>query len=130
MATIAAVRTAVIAGLRAAALPATTHASPPASIQTPAVIVVPGDPYFDPDSIGDAVRGQVTLRVTTFVSRGDPESELAELEELALDAMLALPVGHTIGPLSRPSRVPIDDQGTRYALAAYFDTTARTNPHA
>jgi|GEM_PF-4721070 len=109
----------------AAGLPAHVHAQPPSAITPPAVIVVPGDPYYDPTSIGDAVLVELTLRITIFASRGDTTFELDELEQLAARAMAALPNGHTVGPLSRPSRVQLDDSGELFALSASFDTTTR-----
>lgn len=110
----------------AAGLPANVHGSPPTAVQPPALVLVPGDPYLDPDRIGPITTLLLQLRVTVVTSRGDTLSELAELEQLAVDAMQATPAGWTVSALSRPSRVPLDPDQQRNGLSAYFTVST---PH-
>jgi hypothetical protein len=99
---IKAVREALATALDGAINNASVYSYPPPMVPTPAVIVVPDEPYLEPITIGSTLRLRVRFLVTCAVAGLDNPAALDQLEELCLDVLGALPAGAVPDSFSRP----------------------------
>lgn len=73
----------------------------PEVVVAPAIVLVPDDPYV---AIAPIKRGafKVSYRVTCAVAMLDNKAALAQLEDLIVNSMNALPAGFMVGDASKP----------------------------
>lgn len=80
-----------------------TLAYPAENIIAPALVLVPGQPYIEAQTIGASTqRLNVRYDVTAIVNAVDNQAALANIETLMIDTLLALPVGVALGTWSQP----------------------------
>ena len=73
------------------------YSFPREQITPPALVLVPGNPYLTPASIGGAGnRINVKFDITAIVGAADNQAALANIEALMLDTFDALPAGTSI----------------------------------
>ena len=79
-------------------------AYPAENITAPALVLVPGSPYLEPQVIGGANK-RVNMRfdLTAIVNAADNQAALANIEALMLATFTALPANVTIGSWSQPT---------------------------
>jgi hypothetical protein len=79
-------------------------AYPAENITPPALVLVPGNPYLEPQVIGGSNnRINVKFDLTAIVNAADNQAALANLESLMLATFTALPSGVVIGSWSQPT---------------------------
>jgi len=79
-------------------------AYPAENITPPALVLVPGNPYLEPQVIGGSNnRVNVKFDLTAIVNAADNQAALANLESLMLATFTALPSGVVIGSWSQPT---------------------------
>jgi len=84
-------------------LAASTYNTVPESIISPAIVLVPGSPYFEPQLLGKAnVKIKVNLTATAIVSYNSNPASLDNIEKLVISILAALPAGYTVGVVERP----------------------------
>jgi hypothetical protein len=84
-------------------LAASTYNTVPESIISPAIVLVPGSPYFEPQLLGKAnVKMKVNLTATAIVSYNSNPASLDNIEKLIISILAALPAGYTVGVVERP----------------------------
>lgn len=102
MANLVTLRNTIAASLAAAGR--VVLAYPAENITPPALVLVPGSPYLEPQVIGGAnKRVNVNFDITAIVNAADNQAALANLEALMLATFTALPSGCTVGPWSQPT---------------------------
>lgn len=99
------------------------HSFPPEIVVAPAIVIVPDDPYIEPETIGSNVRAKVNFRVTIFAGEIDNESVLERVETLAAAVYEALPSGLIVGECSRPAPFQVGDANL---IAAEIRVAVRT----
>lgn len=102
---------------------ATVHAFPPAAIVPPAIVVVPDDPYIEPQTVGSSIRAKAYFRITILAGIIDNEGSLEMLEDLAAIVYANIPKGYEIGSCSRPTNVQV---GASDLLAAEIRVAVTT----
>ena len=82
-----------------------TSAFPPPVVIPPTVVIVPGNPWIAPVTIGrpGSPQVQVTFRVTCIVANLDNQGSLDQLETLVFAVLTNLPRGWEVGDVSPPS---------------------------
>jgi hypothetical protein len=102
MANLVELRTEIATSLKSAGR--VVFAYPPENITPPALVLVPGSPYLEPQVIGGANnRVNVKFDLTAMVNAADNQAAIANLETLMLSTFTALPDGCTIGSWSQPT---------------------------
>ena len=84
-------------------LAASTYNSVPESVISPAIVIVPNTPYFEPTFLGKAnVKLKVNLIATAIVAYNSNPASLDNIEKLVISILAALPAGYTVGVVERP----------------------------
>jgi hypothetical protein len=84
-------------------LAASTYNSVPESVISPAIVIVPDTPYFEPTFLGKAnVKLKVNLIATAIVAYNSNPASLDNIEKLVISILAALPAGYTVGVVERP----------------------------
>ena len=98
-------RTTLATALEDAGIDYSTSAFPPPVVIPPTVVIVPGNPWIAPITIGRPAspQVQVTFRVTCIVANLDNQGSLDQLEELVFAVLDNLPLGWEVGDVSPPS---------------------------
>lgn len=82
----------------------------PAAPVAPALVIVADNPWMDPATVGGRLRLEVRYRVMACVQdRGD---NLAQLETLVENALLAIPAGVTVTEVTAPAALDAGPQGS------------------
>lgn len=83
---------------------ANVYAYPPAVVMPPAILMVPGDTYVEPVTIGaNGIRARQRLQLTLAVAPIDNPATLDGIENLMGEVLLALPTSIAYeGGFSRP----------------------------
>ena len=104
-----------------------TSAFPPPVVIPPTVVIVPGNPWIAPITIGTptAPRVQVTFRLTCIVANLDNQGSLDQLEELVFAVLDNLPRGWEVGDVSPPS---VETIGPSDLLVADVQVTTLATP--
>jgi hypothetical protein len=84
-----------------------TYSYPPAVVSPPAVVIVPGDPYLEPLTLGPNTRQRAYFQVTCAVAPLDNAAQLDQLERLVLNCYAQLPAGVSADTASRPNTATV-----------------------
>jgi hypothetical protein len=75
----------------------------PESVISPAIVLVPGSPYFEPQLLGKAnVKIKINIVATAIVSYNSNPASLDNIEKLIISILAALPAGYIVGVVERP----------------------------
>lgn len=97
------VRTKLADDIGAIIVDANVYAWPVAVPTTPAIVVVPDEPYLEPHTIGrDPVQARARFRLTALVAQIDNAGSLTRIEHLLTALLAALPTGYSVANVSRP----------------------------
>ena len=104
-----------------------TSAFPPPVVIPPTVVIVPGNPWIAPITIGTptAPRVQVTFRLTCIVANLDNQGSLDQLENLIFAVLDNIPAGWEVGDVSPPS---VETIGPSDLLVSDVQVTTITVP--
>jgi len=104
-----------------------TSAFPPPVVIPPTVVIVPGNPWIAPITIGtpSAPRVQVTFRLTCIVANLDNQGSLDQLENLVFAVLDNIPAGWEVGDVSPPS---VETIGPSDLLVSDVQVTTITVP--
>jgi len=104
-----------------------TSAFPPPVVIPPTVVIVPGNPWIAPVTIGrpGSPQVQVTFRLTCIVANLDNQGSLDQLEELVFAVLDNLPRGWEVGDVSPPS---VETIGPSDLLVSDVQVTTLTTP--
>jgi hypothetical protein len=87
-----------------AGVTANVFAYVPEQVPVPAVVLVPGSPYFEFDTIGnDTFRAKVNFTISCCVTYSSNPASLDNIEQLIESVVLAIPAGYEIGDVQRPT---------------------------
>lgn len=76
----------------------------PEAPQAPHVSIVPDDPYFITETIGDAtVRVRVNMVLAIGVNYASNAAALDNLEQLIISVLTNIPGGYIVGEVNRPT---------------------------
>lgn len=103
-----AARQAVVTSL--AAVSAVIYDTAPPAPKPGSVVVLPGDPWFTPATIGDRLRGELRLRCLCVTRDG--QGGLDAMETLIEDVMSHLPTGAIVDEATAPASTDIGAQGS------------------
>jgi len=93
--------------------------------QVTAVVIVPDDPYLDPEVISSGGnRWAVSFELIVAVAALDNEGQLIQLENITVDVCRVLPRGIELGPIRRPT---IEQVGPSELLTTRIPVTVRAN---
>ena len=98
-------RSTLATALTDAGIDYSTTAYPPPVVIPPTVVIVPGNPWIAPVTLGrpDSPQVQVTFRLTCVVANLDNQGALDQLESLVFGVLTNLPRGWEVGDVSPPS---------------------------
>lgn len=100
-------------------------AYPAENITAPALVLVPGQPYIEPEVIGPSGgRLKVRFEITAIVGAADNQAALANMEKLMLDTLVALPIGVALTSWSQPQ---ITQVGNSDMLTSQLSVELTTN---
>lgn len=104
-----------------------TSAFPPPVVIPPTVVIVPGNPWIAPITIGtpSAPRVQVSFRLTCIVANLDNQGSLDQLENLVFAVLDNIPAGWEVGDVSPPS---VETIGPSDLLVSDVQVTTITVP--
>jgi len=100
------VATTIRAALKTALAPvaANIYDHVPEAPQAPHVSIVPDDPYFITETIGDAtVRVRVNMVLAIGVNYANNAAALDNLEQLIISVLTSIPGGYIVGEVNRPT---------------------------
>lgn len=84
-------------------LAASVYDSVPETVIPPAIVIVPGSPYFEPTLIGKTVvKVKINLTITALVAYYSNAASLDNLEKLIISILAALPAGYVVDVVERP----------------------------
>lgn len=87
---------------------ASVYTSVPETVIPPAVVIVPDSPYLESTIIGkDQVRVKINMTVSAAVAYNNNAGALDQLEVLIITLIGLMPVGYTVGDVSRPSIISV-----------------------
>ena len=76
----------------------------PESVPVPAVVLVPGSPYLEFDTIGKATfRCKINFTISCCVTYSSNPASLDNIEQLIESVVLAIPTGYEVGDVQRPT---------------------------
>jgi hypothetical protein len=120
-------RLAITAALTAAGLPAFPYV--PKTVSTPAVIVIPDDPYLIPNRVGSQLSMEVAFVVACIAQGNDTEAAVAQCEALSEAVIVALPDGVWATRVSRPSLDSLGAQGSIYVAEVTVRAQVQDDAH-
>lgn len=87
---------------------ASVYSYVPEAIIPPAIVIVPGSPYMEPNLINKAVtKVQLNFKVTAAVAYNSNPGSLDNLEKLVISILAALPAGYVVGQVESPQIVQV-----------------------
>jgi len=87
---------------------ASVYTSVPETVIPPAVVIVPDSPYLESNIIGkDQVRVKINMTVSAAVAYNNNAGALDQLEVLIITLIGLMPVGYTVGDVSRPTIISV-----------------------
>ena len=76
----------------------------PENVPVPAVVLVPGSPYLEFDTIGKATfRCKINFTISCCVTYSSNPASLDNIEQLIESVVLAIPTGYEVGDVQRPT---------------------------
>lgn len=76
----------------------------PENVPVPAVVLVPGTPYLEFDTIGKATfRCKINFTISCCVTYSSNPASLDNIEQLIESVVLAIPTGYEVGDVQRPT---------------------------
>lgn len=95
----------------------------PETVIPPSVVVVPGSPYIEINTIGkSALNAQLNFTLTICVAYHSNPASLDNLERLYFQILAALPANYVVGVLEKPSVTLV---GASELLVADFNVSTR-----
>ena len=88
----------------------------PETPSPPAVIVLPDDPYIEPNRLGARLAYRAHFIVAVIVQALDNETALTNAEALIDSVLTAVPSGVTVDRVSRPALDSLGAQGAVYVV--------------
>ena len=79
----------------------------PAQVMTPAIIIVPGEPYLSLEAIGSKTRIRARFEITAAVAAMDIQAALDNIETLCENIFSHLPQGAIVDSFTRPTMTQI-----------------------
>lgn len=123
--TILATRTALKNSL--SGVTANVYNSVPETPFLPFVVIVPSQPYMEPNIIGKSTTHvKLNFVLSCGVSNADNESALDNLEQLTLSVLAAIPSGYEISTVSQPAPATVGN-GSRILVSEIEISTQYTN---
>ncbi len=87
---------------------ASVYSYVPEAIIPPAIVVVPGSPYMEPNLINKTVtKVQLNYRITAAVAYNSNPGSLDNLEKLVISILAAMPAGWVVGQVETPQIVQV-----------------------
>lgn len=83
-------------------IPANIYTYSPPVPTTPAIVIVPADPYLEPLGFKDRSNVRASYRLTAAVAMNDNQAALDQLEDLMLAVIAAVPGGTELGSFGAP----------------------------
>ena len=104
-----------------------TTAYPPPVVIPPTVVIVPGNPWIAPVTLGrpGTPQVEVSFRLTCIVANLDNQGSLDQLETLVFAVLTNLPRGWEVGDVSPPS---VETIGPSDLLVSDVQVTTLTTP--
>jgi hypothetical protein len=100
----------------------------PEAIIPPAVVVVPGSPYMEPNLINKATtKVQLNYRVTAAVAYNSNPGSLDNLEKLVISILAAMPAGWVVGQVETPQIVQVGASNVLSADINVYTYYTQTN---
>jgi len=120
-------RQSLASALEDAGIDYSTSAFPPPVVIPPTVVIVPGNPWIAPVTLGRPANPQVevTFRLTCIVANLDNQGSLDQLETLVFAVLTNLPRGWEVGDVSPPS---VETIGPSDLLVSDVQVTTLTTP--
>ena len=120
-------RQSLASALEDAGIDYSTSAFPPPVVIPPTVVIVPGNPWIAPVTLGRPASPQVevTFRLTCIVANLDNQGSLDQLETLVFAVLTNLPRGWEVGDVSPPS---VETIGPSDLLVSDVQVTTLTTP--
>jgi len=124
---LATVRSTLATALEDAGIDYSTSAYPPPVVIPPSVVIVPGSPWLQPQTIGrpGTPRVLVTFRLTCCVAHIDPQASLNQLEDLMFAVIDNLPRGWDVSDAGPPS---LEQVGPSELLVADLQVSTLASP--
>lgn len=121
------VRSTLATALEDAGIDYSTSAFPPPVVIPPTVVIVPGSPWLQPQTIGRPAAPQVlvTFRLTCCVANLDNQAALNQLEDLMFAVMTNLPKGWEVSDAGPPS---LEQVGPSELLVSDLQVTTLATP--
>lgn len=87
---------------------ASVYSYVPEAIIPPAVVIVPGSPYMEPNLINKATtKVQLNYKITAAVAYNSNPGSLDNLEKLIISVLAAMPAGYIVGQVESPQIVQV-----------------------
>jgi hypothetical protein len=120
-------RQSLASALEDAGIDYSTSAFPPPVVVPPTVVIVPGNPWIAPVTLGRPSEPQVevSFRLTCIVANLDNQGSLDQLETLVFAVLTNLPRGWEVGDVSPPS---VETIGPSDLLVSDVQVTTLTTP--
>ena len=76
----------------------------PESVPVPAIVLVPGTPYLEFDTIGSGTfRAKINFTISCCVTYSSNPASLDNIEQLIESVILAIPAGYEVDDVQRPT---------------------------
>jgi len=122
MANLATFRTALATALSGAGR--VVYAYPNEDLTSPALVLVPGNPYIEPVGIGGLTnRINVGFDLTAVVGASDNQASLANIETLMLEVLQVLPAGYSVTAWNQPTVLTDTTAGAVVTASIRIQTT-------
>ena len=80
----------------------------PEAIIPPAVVIIPGSPYMEPNLINKATtKVMLNYKITAAVAYNSNPASLDNLEKLIISILAAIPAGYVVGQIETPQIVQV-----------------------
>ena len=102
-----------------------TFAQPLATVIPPGVVIVPGEPYLEANTLASGgLLWQLNLTLIVVVAYLDPVGSLRQLEDIIVRVAQRLPKGVTFDTVGQPT---VEEVGPSSMLTARMDVSLRAN---
>jgi hypothetical protein len=100
------------------------YAYPNEDLTSPALVLVPGNPYIEPVGIGGLTnRINVGFDLTAVVGASDNQASLANIETLMLEVLQVLPAGYSVTAWNQPTVLTDTTAGAVVTASIRIQTT-------
>ena len=111
-----------------AGVSANVFAYVPESVPVPAIVLVPGSPYLEFDTIGsDTFRAKVNFIISCCVTYSSNPASLDNIEQLIESVILAIPSGYEVDDVQRPTVTQVGASNLLVADIGVSTHYTRTN---